>query len=221
MSCKIIGFGGHIGVGKTTVSKQIKMVMNRETSPVYIVAVGNNIREELISYYGIPEDLVYDPKRKYELVSLANMSSEAVEWWHTFGIVSKLIDPRNVMCTIRALLQIHGTEIRRKHFGEDYWDIKFEQNIEYLCSKSNMDNGAILVDDIRFKGEVGIMQKYNAKLYRIKTYPGYDKDISHSSEHDLDDFAGWDKHYNPNYGTLELFDTVTKDILYNDFDFAK
>jgi hypothetical protein len=221
MGCKIIGFGGHIGVGKSTVSKQIEMVINKESSPVCIIAVGNNIREELITHYKIPKDLVYDPTRKYELVSLEYMTSEAVEWWHTFGIVSKLIDPRNVKCTIRELLQIHGTEIRRKHFGEDYWDIKFEQNIKYLYSKLNMNNGTILVDDIRFKSEVGIMQKFNAKLYRIETYPGYDKDISHSSEHDLDDFTGWDKYYNPDYGEVELFDVVTKDVLFNDFGFVE
>ena len=92
----------------------------------------------------------------------------------------------------RRLLQIYGTDIGRKMFGEDFWVDQAFKGIEELRQ--------IVFTDTRFPNEAQRVKDSGGTVWRISR-PGVEAANDHASEHALDDW-NFDYHINNN-GTLE------------------
>lgn len=80
------------------------------------------------------------------------------------------------------VLQFWGTEIRRNHFGQNYWADQLEAQINELSV-----NEAIFVDDCRFNNEHAMLVKRGFKFIRLTSRGDLDRIIGieqHSSEQD-------------------------------------
>ena len=84
---------------------------------------------------------------------------------------------RRSRLTVREVLQLWGTEVRRAH-DEDYWVNKLRPVIlEY--HRENPED-VIVITDVRFHNEVKLMLQLNGLLVKITSE--HSKDDNHASE---------------------------------------
>lgn len=87
----------------------------------------------------------------------------------------------------RLILQGHGTDYRRKLFGDDYW-------IQRWLQRVNQSEASLIVcPDVRFVNEVEIVKKLNGHLWRVER-PDLPATDNHMSECALDIYGGFDRH---------------------------
>lgn len=101
---------------------------------------------------------------------------------------------------LRMLLQIWGTEYRRKRYGEDYWTNKFRQAVSMV---PHMD--VAVCTDPRFPNEADLVKSLRGKMVRVHRpdYVTSDPNVNHPSELGLDDYQGFD--YRIENTTLEHY----------------
>ncbi len=83
-----------------------------------------------------------------------------------------------------TLLQFWGTEFRRKIVNWDYWVNKVKEVIDKVPDKD------YVIPDARFKNEAKFIKNSGGEIWKV-IRPGYkeiDRDPSHKSEVDLDDW---------------------------------
>jgi len=98
---------------------------------------------------------------------------------------------------VRRLLQVFGTEVGRKQFGENFW-------VQQAFDK--IDTTKIVFSDVRFPNEAQEIQQYGGQVWRINRH-NHTPVNGHKSEHAMDNFMF--KHVLYNDGTLdELSDEV-------------
>jgi len=98
-----------------------------------------------------------------------------------------------------TLLQFWGTEFRRKMLDWDYWVNKVKEVIDKEPGKD------YVIPDTRFKNEARLIKNSGGEVWKI-TRPSYkeiDRDPSHKSEVDLDDWEFDEAIIND--GTIEQF----------------
>jgi hypothetical protein len=89
--------------------------------------------------------------------------------------------------TPREILQKVGTECFRKNFGEDVWI----RSLRALMTDFPDDD--IVITDVRFKNEAEAIKSWGGRVFKIIRPDAPEIATSnHSSEHDLDDWDGWD-----------------------------
>lgn len=96
----------------------------------------------------------------------------------------------------RALLQVWGSDFRRKLCGDTYWLKKMETIIE--ASREHYD--VLFVTDVRFPNEADLIKELGGKLIRVTrrvevydTYPFHQTGIDdHASETALDSYPDYD-----------------------------
>lgn len=107
--------------------------------------------------------------------------------------------------SLGEMQQIIGTKVFRDNFDQDVW-------IKALFSDYNPETDYWVISDVRFKNEASFVTKMGGILIRIKGDPANiransNRDLTHASETDLDDYTGFDFKYDNNQGidSLELF----------------
>lgn len=81
---------------------------------------------------------------------------------------------------VRRLLQRYGTEVMRKHFGEDVW-------VNLLIKKLALEKPEnVTISDVRFENEVRCIRELGGFLIKIKSNRTNNLD-DHASEKDLPD----------------------------------
>jgi hypothetical protein len=80
---------------------------------------------------------------------------------------------------VRRLLQIFGTEVGRKMFGENFWIDMSLKNLQ--------NNSRIVISDVRFPNEAEAIKKLGGSIWRInrKTHGAVN---GHASEHAMDNY---------------------------------
>jgi hypothetical protein len=87
-----------------------------------------------------------------------------------------------------------------------WWgDKRRQENKLYLVNKMRQfldKHDKVIIDDIRFPEEAGLIRNYGGVLIRIHPYPGYKytEQSYHISETALDDYHGWDMEFKPDFG---------------------
>lgn len=112
----------------------------------------------------------------------------------------------------RLILQGWGTDLRRKHFGNDYWLRKY-------CTRLNNlpKNCIVITPDVRFVNEAETVLKVHGVLWRIElpaVVIKHREQDSHISENDLDRWTKWDSVINNN-DTLDTLKQTINTILKN------
>ena len=121
------------------------------------------------------------------------------------GMTCKFIEENK--SDFRELLQVWGTEFRRRFNGNDYWINKMDKIIEQ--SSAHLD--VLFITDIRFKNEADYIKSIGGKLVRVErrqydTYPGTID--THSTERDMDDYSQFDYVLNNDKTKEELTHSV-------------
>jgi len=92
---------------------------------------------------------------------------------------------------VRRLLQVFGTEVGRKQFGENFW-------VQQAFDK--IEGNKIVFSDVRFPNEAREIQQYGGQVWRINRH-NHTPVNTHKSEHAMDNFMF--KHVIYNDGTLD------------------
>ena len=93
---------------------------------------------------------------------------------------------------VRRLLQVFGTEVGRKMFGENFW---IEQ-----AFKRAADYERVVIADVRFPNEADAIKQQGGKVWRINRH-NHSAVNSHISEHAMDNYMF--DHVIYNDGTLD------------------
>jgi len=113
-----------------------------------------------------------------------------------YGNLKNVVDPFWGK-TPRQILQFMGTDVMRKHYGEDIW----VKTVEKRWLESGFGEYLIL-SDVRFKNEADWVRDKGGYLIKINRNIEYNEEVdTHRSEIDLDDYYPWDAVIDNN-GTL-------------------
>ena len=142
----LIGLVGQKGVGKDTVADYL--VKNRGFQKL---AFAGPLKSMCSAMYGVDIGLFHD----------TTLKEEKHPYWG--------ISPRQMM-------QHVGTDIVRKHFGQDFW-------IKNMKCRLQTANGAdIVISDVRFLNEAELVKQYGGVLVRIDS-DNVNNDLSPTSVH--------------------------------------
>lgn len=170
----LIGLAGKGGSGKSTLAQFLAKKLPGQN---HILSFSTALKEEIHEYFGISPDFQRSAKGKTTLVVLGYRGY-----------------------TIRAIMQWWGTEIRRAQ-DPQYWVNKLADKVRDIRKDGQEHN--IIVDDVRFKNEVRIINALGGYVFRIKPYEGWAPiaGTTHQSETDLDDMLLTT--LTPEFGKLE------------------
>lgn len=111
--------------------------------------------------------------------------------------------------SVGSMLQTLGTDVFRKHFDENTWIKSALKKLE--------SNKVYIISDCRFKNEASYVKHKGGLLLRLngdpsKTRENSNRNLSHPSEIDLDDYEGFDFIYN-NTESIEELESFAKTII--------
>ncbi len=158
---KFVMFIGNDRVGKTTMSKSLRDLVQRGCRyKAEIMSFGDGVREELIKYYGIPRSLAYDKTIDKDWYTI-NMNDYPYDrsmpaLWAEFNLIK---DPSlfgTEPMVLRDLYVNHSTHIRRVQ-NSNYWVDLFIANVEALEDSRDF----IIVDDARFDTEFAYLLRHD------------------------------------------------------------
>lgn len=201
----IIGLVGLKGSGKTTAAQHLQKVL----PDAQIKSFANPLKESAKILFNLTDDDVYtsEGKQREVFTSIRYQKCALLDGLGTlFGITREdyinniyvdLVDMSahdafflyirdclrfftNQKLTVRQILQRHGTDAVRNHFGEDFW-------IERLFADEFTEN--TIIDDCRFVNEATKIKEEGGKIIGI-CRPGLIPD-EHPSE--LEMWSEWDK----------------------------
>lgn len=200
----ILGLAGNMRVGKTTVANMIKDKLGDQCA---ILGMSNALREELAYNFYFDLEYVRSNEFKGDTHKLY-MENDIRKDMISKGVFTQdEIDNRIV--TGRELLQIYGTEYRRNFYGKNYWVDLAMKRADDLTQEGSI----VIFDDLRFHSEMEAVGKGPLNvLIKLERYEGYDHDISHSSELEIDTYSKYDYEFSPKFGISHLED-VAKEIL--------
>ena len=92
---------------------------------------------------------------------------------------------------VRRLLQVFGTEVGRKQFGENFW-------VQQAFDK--LESTKIVFADVRFPNEANEIIQYGGQVWRVNRH-NHAPVNGHKSEHAMDNFMF--KHVLYNDGTID------------------
>lgn len=140
----IIGFTGRIGHGKTTAANHVVVKYGAER-----FSFAAPLKAMLKDIYGLSEEQLYGTQEQ-----------------------KATVDPRHGKSP-RELMQFLGTEVCRKHLGEDVWAnaaiSKLEEGKLYVC------------DDVRFPNEARKIEEFGGVIIKIECLDDI-PESDHSSE---------------------------------------
>ena len=92
---------------------------------------------------------------------------------------------------VRRLLQVFGTDVGRKQFGDNFW-------VQQAFDK--LEGTKVVFSDVRFPNEANEIMQYGGQVWRINRH-NHAPVNTHKSEHAMDNFMF--KHVLYNDGTLD------------------
>lgn len=198
----LIGFGYKLGVGKTTCADFLKGFTK--------LSFASGVKEEtaeFLHHMGVAFEHrhLYGSQADKEEIFFVDIP----RWCHMtpvklFTPAKEVIShskPGYVSLTFRQLLQLFGTEYRRRQ-DPDYWVKRLEEKLHGLEK--------VVIDDVRFPNEVEMIHRLGGRVIRIDR-PG-PAESTHASEIELDSFDGWDDVI-VNDGTLRELDEKVRGVI--------
>lgn len=185
--CTVIGIHGHAGAGKDTVAERVKSETEFFAERTVISPFAKPLRKACAKMFGLYE--------------LAFNCQESKEQRHGYWNVSP-----------RQIAQFVGTELVRKHLGENFW-LKAKQILieDYAQADEFSFNKIIIIPDVRFQNEYDWIISKGGIVIHL-TRPGAEGNIgipNHESEHPLNLHAKEKTYEIVNDGTLEqLYEKV-------------
>ncbi len=165
----------------------------------------DSIGHVLVKEYGFERIAFADPLKAEVARIHARVLVEIGKLLHWDGtdeeIITELI--RNKPPVVRALLQTHGTNVRRAD-DPDYWARQWEQRY-VTCSNPN-----VVVTDVRFVNEARMLHRYGATMIRVLR-PSMPIDTTHESEREVGEITIHKLILND--GTLAQLEQQVRDLM--------
>lgn len=158
----LIGILGNIGAGKSTMAKLIQKELGCE-----LVSFAECLRKELKTTFS-DSDVDFWKHDKQSTIRLEHQALNP----QLAEIIKPYYESNGWNIPLRRLLQLYGTEYRRKQ-NPDYW-------IEALFLSLN-PQGSYVIDDVRFYNEASMVTALGGYLIRISIQGEESKD-THASE---------------------------------------
>lgn len=183
MTQKIIGLCGARNAGKDAVAGILAARFG-----VKQISFGEPIYQEVSKAFGVPVSLL--AKRETKETALPELALiNCTDYRFVLTVVNEagkapthgfLVEPKSP----REILQLWGTEYRRKQFGADYWIRQVERTLQ--------DNPAqdFCISDVRLLREVEVIERAGGQMWRVRR-PGQevvDGRNAHASESELANF---------------------------------
>jgi hypothetical protein len=176
---RILAFSGKFGVGKTTIAN----ILIEDYLPYYRrINFGDFIKEEAAEEYNFP-------------VRLCNTEE---------GKNTEIVLPDGRRRTVRSLLHLFGTEVRRAQ-DPDYWIRRMELTLNGLPRRVT----GVVIDDVRFPNEADLVGRRGGLLFKIEPYPGYVDPSGHEAYPSLPE-GRFAKVLRPQFGLKYLKDAVAQ-----------
>jgi hypothetical protein len=109
-------------------------------------------------------------------------------------ILSELTD-EHLKVRWRAVMQFWGTELRRTHFGEDYWVNKLKEEMEKFKQGNDAHDLLFTVDDCRFTNERATLVNEGFKFIRLSNYGDLDRATRHDTHASEKEWRMWKPDY--------------------------
>ena len=204
----LIGVSGKSGAGKTSFADHavkvfggVKMAMGdalKDEVSGFLLSIGANFEHRHL--YGTQADR----EESFEV----SMHYWCASDYRPRRVLNGYVKVRGntVSLSYRSLLQLWGTEYRRAQ-DPDYWVRKAEERLREI------EEGPVIIDDIRFESEAQMVLNNNGRLVRINR-PGGDRitTSNHESETALDKYPFFNWHIF-NGGSLEDFQEEVEHVM--------
>jgi energy-coupling factor transporter ATP-binding protein EcfA2 len=187
----VYAISGKMGCGKSTLAGHLADLL-RERGVVARMGFAQCLKEEVAAITGIEVDWLNSQEGKKLKMKNFGPQSEAVA-------MSMRFDPEK---TVREFLQWYGTEWMRGRCPE-HWVEALKTKLVAWSAAAN-DGDSVIVDDLRFKNEARMLKEWVTFLIRVEAYDGYhtEREGTHPSETELDDWSKWHIWLQPKYGEL-------------------
>lgn len=145
-----VAFVGPIGSGKSATASALREAVSSYIDGATVLSFGMEVKKEAANAIGRDGN----ERRK---IFLEMLHPELKHKW-------------------REIIQVWGTEVRRRNFGEDYWVTKISDIIKESTE-------SIIIDDCRFWNEYNMLKEHNFSFVRCLPKEG-NSDLSalHESE---------------------------------------
>jgi len=190
----VIGISGKIGSGKDAFADLFIEHVIQEYGPIFEnKKFAYNLKKIVSILAGVPMEDVLSREGKLKYLE---------DWGMTIGEMQQLV----------------GTEAVRNNIHNDAWVLS-------LFGTYEEDQDYWIVTDVRFKNEAKIIKEKGGILIRLEGDPlnskaGDDRNMTHQSEIDLDDYVGFDYVYQnvPPISKLEEFvKIIAKKVFENEY----
>ena len=190
----VIGISGKIGSGKDAFADLfIEHVYEKYGAEFQNKKFAHNLKKIVSVLTGVPIEDVFSREGKIKYLP---------EWGMTIGEIQQKL----------------GTEAVRNNIHNNAWVLS-------LFSTYKKDEDFWIITDVRFKNEAEIVKKMGGVIIRLNGDPlnskaGDDRDMSHQSEIDLDDYEGFDYVYDnipPIYNLKNFVQNVAKKVFENEY----
>ena len=183
---KVIGLSGKMGTGKSTLAEELKKLTGFAK-----FAFADAVKQEVNKYIGVPLEYCYQHKSWIWLVDRSYVV-DGVEYFPS----------EKYSMSVRDILQWWGTDVRRKQ-DPWYWTKQAQRKLHDLS-----DSGCpgVIIDDVRFEGEVRFIKDNGGLVVRVEPYDGWKPTpgaaANHESEIALDRYKDWAANLRPQFGEL-------------------
>lgn len=180
MKPRVIGFCGKKGSGKNFVAGILAGMIRDKGKSATCHAFADPIKRYCNTVLDIPESLLWGDDYAKSTETKYKWSTMPEELFigpmRHMRILALLADRK--FLTVREVLQIVGTDLGRRVWGEDIWI----QSMRRLICQTSADY--FLITDVRFPNEANVVRENGGKLWMIKGR-GKEGD-SHSTENSID-----------------------------------
>lgn len=170
---RIYGLSGKKQCGKNTVANIAFEMLSPGRIKVKSIGLADALKFFCQDYLGIPEKNLWG--NEFE-------KNKWVEKWSIFAEDIRQKYDKNAEDSIsgREILQVVGTDVFRKSFGDDFWVRTLKRHLD----KTNAD--VVFITDIRFPNEKKAVEEWGGKNIRIYRAVKRQEGIDHISETAMD-----------------------------------
>lgn len=184
----ILGIGSKARQGKDTAAESLK-----EKYGFIIIHFADALYEECRNcnmLYNESDNIFYMKSYNDDYYKFKNPPEHIKNWIKSNGVKESNLSfgaqwiYKGMKDKDSALLQFWGTEFRRRKFHWDYWVNKVKEEIEKNPGKD------YVIPDTRFQNEARFIKDCGGEVWQVirANYNKVDRDPSHKSEVDLDDW---------------------------------
>lgn len=164
---EFVYFIGDDGVGKSTMAQSLQNIMHQGCKKrTVLLSFSDALREELITLYGIPKDIVLNKSINKNKIILRlgdyTVDESIPELWNMIRPIDFDGKFEDIEITLRELLITHGSRIRRIQ-DPYYWSKKLDEKVATLDGHCDI----VVIDDARDPDDFEYSKNKSRRIYHL------------------------------------------------------